>query len=193
MLQRQTFFIAVVSLISLCQGAAAAAAGLDTDTIARWIEAAGELQVWSEAADEDLFDDNELVNLDGDRMPSLDEMRTGYIEALRRNADAGRIIGRYGFSGIEQWADVSARITMGMIAITLEDARPEIDAGMAELMRELENNPDIPAAQREMFMQQMQQAMGMTQQMSDNARPEDLPAIRAMSEQLQAVLGFDDD
>jgi hypothetical protein len=188
------FLIVVLTLVALCSGAPAAAA-LDTATIQRWIDAAGELQLWSDAAADD--DTSVFDGAPGDfadaRMPTLEEMRTGYVEALGRHPDGSRIIRRHGFGSVDQWADVSARITVGMMAISMEGANLEIDTGMAELMRELENNPDIPAAQRDMVMRQMQQALGITQQISDSARPEDLPAIRTMRGALEQVLDFDSD
>jgi len=179
----------LATCLTLSSGAWAQSA-LDRDTIQRWINAAQDLNTWAETNDTGEFGE-EL--LDGDGMPDFSDMEGLYRDMYAMNAEVQRIINRQGFRSAEQWGDVSARIIMGMIAMEMEGAQPEIDAQMAAAMRELEQNPNIPPQQREMMRQQMQQAMGMMGQVEEYARPQDLPALRAMREELRGVIEFGSD
>ena len=192
MQKRYLPFIALFTICFALAGTAHAQGALDRDTITRWMSAATELQTWAEGRDdfntnfEDEFDDR-------DGMPSYADIERLYLEMFGNNREATRIIDKHGFGGAEEWADVSARITLGLLSLEIEAVEPEMNAQMAQAMRELQNSPHIPQQQREMMLAQMQQAMGVMDSMTEGVREEDLPAIRSMREELKAFINIGDD
>jgi len=185
-------FIALIALGFALAGTAHAQAALDRDTITRWMSAATELQTWAEGRD-DVHTDLEDEFDDRDGMPSYADIEQIYLEMFGNNREATRIIGKHGFGGAEEWADISARITLGLLSLELEAVEPEMNAEMARAMQELQNSPHIPEQQREMMLAQMQQAMGVMDTMTEGVKEEDLPAIRSMREELKAFINIGED
>lgn len=182
-----------VGVIVLGLGMAAttyAQAALDQDIIRRWIDAAADVQAWADTQDDDTADD-ELFDFDG--LPTFADIERAYAEIYRRDDDVRSMIRERGFDSAEQWGNVSARITMGMVSLEMGERQPEMNAQMAEAMREMENNPDVPPQMREMMRQQMQQAMGGVERMTEGVREDDLPALRAMRSELEAVVDVGDE
>ncbi|TVS19187.1 MAG: hypothetical protein EA417_01180 [Gammaproteobacteria bacterium] len=176
-------------LLSLALSAAAHASALDRDTVTRWIAAAENVRERVEAY-EDEEDDDELF--DGEGMPTFTDIENIYRTMYNRDAEVRSAARAQGFRSADQWADVSARITMGLLSLEISDNAPEMDAEMARAMREMEDNPNVPPQMREMMMQRMQEAMGGVQRMTEGVREEDLPILRDMRSELRAVVDIGD-
>ncbi len=168
---------------------ALAQAALDRDTISRWIDAARDLHAWAETQEED-YQDEDLLDSDG--LPSFGDIERVYSDMYSRDGDIRSMIRQRGFRSAEEWGNISARITMGMVSLEMGDVQPEMDAEMARAMREMENNPNVPPQMREMMQQQMQQAMGGVQRMTEGVREDDLPALREMRGELREIIEIGD-
>lgn len=179
---------AMALLLILATGAQAQRA-LDRDTVTRWIAAAEELQNWVEEQDED-FDD-ELF--DGSGMPTFADIERAYRDLYNRESEVRASARNHGFRDADEWGNISARITMGLVHIEVSDHRPEMDEEMARAMRELDSNPDVPPQMREMMRQQIQQAMGTMDRMTEGVQEEDLPVLQEMRSELRAVIQMDED
>ncbi|MCC5873009.1 MAG: hypothetical protein JJU22_11480 [Gammaproteobacteria bacterium] len=166
-------------------GTALAQSALDRDTITRWIEAAKDVQAWADTQDEEDLDDD-LFDFDG--LPTFDDIERAYSEIYRRDSDVRGMIRERGFRSADEWGNISARITMGMVSLEMGDVQPEMDSEMARAMREMENNPNVPPQMREMMRQQMQQAMGGMERMTEGVREDDLPALREMRGELREII-----
>lgn len=170
--------------------AAHARDALDRDTVSRWIAAAQDLQGWAEARDTDDADD-EL--LDGPAVPAFADIENVYREMFDADAEVRSVVRRHGFHSAQQWGDVSARITLGLLSLEMGEQQPQMTAEMQQAIRELESSPDVPPQMREMLMQQMQQAMGALNALTEGVREEDLPVLREMRTELRAVIDVGDD
>lgn len=186
----RTAFALCLMMLLLAANAVAGPA-LDRDTISRWIDAAEEVRAWADEQEDDVLDDD-LVDLDADVMPSFADIERAYAEIYRHDPRVRDMIRGHGFTSADQWGNISARITMGMVALEMEDVQPQMDSEMARAMAELENNPDVPPQMREMMRQQMQQAMGGMQRMTEGVREDDIPALREMQGDLRAVIEVGD-
>jgi len=167
---------------------ALAQSALDREVISRWIDAAKEVQTWAEAQEDESLDD-ELFDFDG--LPTFADIERAYAEIYRSDDDVRSMIRERGFDSAEQWGNVSARITMGMVSLEMGEQQPQMNAEMAQAMREMESNPNVPPQMREMMRQQMQQAMGGVERMTEGVREDDLPALRQMRDELQAIIDVD--
>lgn len=176
-------------LLSFALAATAQASALDRDTVTRWIAAAENIRDRVEAY-EDEEDDDELF--DGEGMPTFADIENIYRTMYNRDPEVRSAARAQGFRSADQFADVSARITMGLVSLEMGDNQPEMEAEMARAMREMEDNPNVPPQMREMMMQRMQEAMGGVQRMTEGVREEDLPILREMRGELRAVVDIGD-
>lgn len=191
MTRQMLITICLATTIVLATSATAQDA-LDRDTIGRWIEAAEDMQNWGEAQDEDAMEDD-IFDVEAGAMPTFNDIEGVYAKIYRSDAEVRSMISDHGFDGAEQWGNISARITMGMVAMEMEETEPEMEAEMARAMKEMENNPDMPPQMREQMRQHMEQARAGMQGMTEGVREEDLPAIKAMRDELTRVLEVGDD
>lgn len=182
-----TLLLGLLSLI--LASASLAQSALDRDTVSRWIDAAKEVQAWADAQDDDALDDD-LFEFDG--LPAFADIERAYADIYRNHDDVRGMIRQHGFRSAEEWGNISARITMGMVAMEVGEVQPQMDAEMARAMREMENNPNVPPQMREMMRQQMQQAMGGMARMTEGVREDDLPTLRAMRGELRQIIDIGD-
>lgn len=180
-----------VSIVVLYLGMASSAlaqSALDREIISRWIDAAKAVQTWAEVQEDESVDD-ELFDFEG--LPTFADIEGSYAEIYRSDSDVRDMIRGHGFTAADEWGNVSARITMGMVSLEMENSQPQMDEEMARAMREMENNPNVPPQMREMMRQQMQQAMGGMARMTEGVREDDLPALREMRGELQSIIDVD--
>lgn len=180
--------VSVLVLWLAMASSASAQPALDRQIISRWIDAAKEVQTWAEAQ-EDEFMDDELFDFDG--LPTFADIERAYAEIYRRDDDVRAMIRKQGFTSAEEWGNVSARISMGMVSLEMGGAQPQMNAEMARAMAEMENNPNVPPEMREMMRQQMHQAMGGMERMTEGVRDDDLPALREMRGELRSIIDVD--
>lgn len=79
----------------------------------------------------------------------------------------------HGFKNIDTWASTGDRVYNAWFAIEMGDENPDLQQEMTSAMAEIENNPNMTAAQKS----QMRDVMGMAQQVSD-APAADIEAVR---------------
>lgn len=65
------------------------------------------------------------------------------------------VVNSYGFDGFKQWLQVT--MTIAKAHAFAEEGG--VDAGLAQAMEEIKNNPDLPAAQKKMLLDQMEGTM----------------------------------
>ena len=105
------------------------------------------------------------------------------IEAARNELDA--TVGAYGFPDFTAWTQTMSAVARAY-AFSREGA--SLDGKMAEALAKIRDHPNIPAAQKEMMIQQLQHSAGAIAGMRPSQ--ENIDAVKAYSEQLKAV--FDD-
>jgi hypothetical protein len=184
---RRCWLSAVIAVLVVTAPVAYAQRALDRDTVTRWIAAAQEVQTWAEEQDDvDLME--ELS--EGDDLPNFARIERAYSELYEREPRVRNAARSQGFRIADEWGNISARITVGLMHLARSDQG--LDAEIAHAMRELDENPDMTPQMRDMIRQQMQQAVGNLDRMTDGVKEADLPILREMQSELRAVIEGDD-
>ncbi len=113
----------------------------------------------------------------------------GVLGALQVNADAQKILGKYG------WGDAQFRkftaVFYSYLTLKLEETRAQAAAEIAAQLAEIERNPQIPADQKAGLKAQLE---GLTEQMAQTetlyraqVHADDLRTVQANEEALDAI------
>ncbi len=160
------------------------AQGLDDSAINNWLDSMEALQAWAE---EEGIEDDPIA----DGHPGEDDFEQMLAKAAREHPQAGRIIRANGFSGADDWAGTGARIISAWMAVEIERENPQMEEQMRQMEQQVEqmrNDPNIPEQQREMMVQQMEQARSMMRSMTEDVSDEDKAAVRRNRDRLNSVM-----
>lgn len=158
--------------------------GLDDSAINNWLDSMEALQAWAE--DEGIEDDPIA-----DGHPGQDDFEQMLAQAAREHPGAKRIIRANGFSGAEDWAGTGARIMSAWMAVEMERENPQMEEQMRQMEQQVEqmkNDPNIPQQQRDMMVQQMEQARSMMHAMTEGVPDEDKAAVKRNRDRLGSVM-----
>ena len=92
----------------------------------------------------------------------------------------------YGFADYQTWVGT---LTSVIFAHTFAAEGGNMDAQMAEAIAQIQNNPNLSDAQKEMMLQQMQASMGAVAMMRPS--PENVDAVAPYADQIAAMLDSD--
>ena len=173
------FFRYLIPAVALI--AAGPALALDDDAINNWVDSMEALQTWSE---EEGVDDEPIA----DGTPGDADFEQMLAEAAREYPEAEDIIRDNGFSGADDWANTGSRILNAWMALEASEEAPRMEEEMERQMREIEDNPHISDEQREMMKEQMEQARGMIQGMTEDVPEGDKEAVERNRDRLSAVM-----
>lgn len=120
-------------------------------------------------------------------VPQGDDPASGWQAFLAYRDAMGEldsVVTRHGFSGFGDWVQAATAIA---VAYAFAQEGGGMDSQMAAAMAEIRNNPDIPAAQKELLLQQFQAQS----QMMSSMRPTqaNLDAVNAHAAELKALFG----
>ena len=107
-----------------------------------------------------------------------------WMAATSAWSEIDAVVRPYGFKNFKAWLDDTINIAM---AYAFASHGAEMDAGMAQAVDQIKNNPSLSDAQKQMMLQQMQASMG-----SVNAtRPPqgNIEAVKPYATQLASFFG----
>lgn len=187
MLKKLTRPTLLIALFYLPLGAHAA--DLTQALLDRWLAAATEGRQWSDELPEndDFFKDT---------APSGKSMREHLIASAQEHPDVMRILRKHGFSSPTQWADTTVQILSAYSAVQAEQhgtSSADMHAGLQQALREIENNPHLPAEQKKMLQQSLQQSNQILDELADASSPADQALVRRNLARIDAAMGADDD
>jgi len=162
------------------------AMALDTATVERWADSMEGLQEWAEREgieDRPGAEVDEPMDFDFERMMA---------ESAREHPGAERVIRDAGFDSIDEWARVGGRIFNAWIAEEMAAESDDMDAEMAEALREIEENPHMSEEQKQMMRQQIEQMHGMQADLAD-APEADRRAVRQSRARLERIMDTPED
>ena len=154
---------------------------LDTATVDRWADSMEALQAWAEREgieDEPGAAVEEPMDFDFERMMA---------ESAREYPGAERVIRDAGFDSVDEWARVGGRIFNAWMAEEMAAEADEMDAEMAQALREIDENPHMSEEQKQMMRQQLEQMHGMRADLAD-APEADRRAVRQSRARLERIL-----
>lgn len=132
---------------------------------------------------------------DAPAMPDFEHIVSSSLREVRGHPAYDKLAGvvkRYGFNTPELWAQVGDRIFRAWMAIEMDTQESGTNQEMMDALAELENNPDIPQAQKE----QMKAMLGGTllaMQQASNAPQADVNAVRPHVDALREATEGDKD
>lgn len=147
---------------------------------------------------EDLEDPLPTISGDESEDPSaaMERMRSGMLSSslgeLKGHAawkEFEGIAKKHGFASVAEWANVGDRVMAGFIQMQLATEAPEAQQQMLQAREEIASNPDIPEAQKEMILQQLETQMDMFEALRSSTllAPGDLEVLEPMAEEIRAA------
>lgn len=110
-----------------------------------------------------------------------------YLESRNLKAKADAVIGKFGFSGVRQWMNVSQSVMIAHGFSKSGKTPQQMKAEMRRMIDQITNDQRIPAEQKKALKQRFQHQMNMTLKMIP---PEaNLAAVREFGPQLDAQMG----
>lgn len=182
------FLLILVTLVSVMLSPSLAAQPLTDTQINRFIasfEALAEIESVHEAFEE----------MGDEQAGSEAIFFSDVLDSFKQHpsyADFKRVIRRHGFRSGEEWASLSDRIIKAMITHEINASRPQIEAEMEEMLRELRNNEHLSAEMKEQFERQARSQLSQMNEMW-SAPEGDVRAIQPHIATLRKVLEFGDD
>ncbi|MBT8400262.1 MAG: hypothetical protein KJO98_07285 [Rhodothermia bacterium] len=147
---------AVLTVLLSSAGLAQEGPPLSDDRINGFIASIVALEEWGENHEEEV-DALEDV-FDGDAMGDISNpfaAATRMIEAQSWSGEVVDIVQDHGFSGLEDWARTGNRIFMAFMAVQMDVNKVDMEAGLAEALKQIENSDmteDQKAQTRQMLM-----------------------------------------
>ncbi|OEY66228.1 hypothetical protein [Marinobacter sp. X15-166B] len=167
---------------------------LSDRTITNFIASLEELSTMEdefEALTEDL-DASEAADLS---MPDMEHVFSKSLQSIKGHSVYDKLAGvvkRHGFANPDQWAQTGDRIFHAWMALEMENQDPRMAQEMENALAELDNNPNLTAAQKEQFKAMMGGAMSAMAQ-AGNAPADDVRAVKPHLEALRAATDPEDD
>ncbi|MCK0537872.1 hypothetical protein [Alcanivorax quisquiliarum] len=178
-----------LALSLFCLALGTHAADLTQAQLDRWIAAATEGREWSDQ----LPEDDDFLD---DAAPSGMSLRDHLIASAKEHPEVMRILRKHGFSSATQWADTTVQVLSAYSAVQAEQygtSQADMHAGLQEALREIENNPHLPAEQKKMLQQSLQQSNQFLGELNNASSPADQALIRRNLARVDAAMGAEDD
>jgi hypothetical protein len=169
--------VAVAAFIAL----PAYAGELSSDDITNFLAAFEEIKVEGESYEDDL---NSRM---ADREPDPQRPFSSAVEIMDEvGFDADDIVEDHGFDDAAEWGRVGDLVMNAWMANQMRTQSPDMNAQLEMARKMLEENPDIPADQREMLMKQLEQAEGMASA-SGEAPTDDQLLVQEFNAEIEAA------
>jgi len=175
---------AALTLVGLSWSSTLIADTLTNNLISQWLKSQPQVEAFGDKHDAQLSKYDSDIGAQG----SLDAAYKQGIVALKESGlydDFEDVIDDYGFDSPEQWSQVGSQIMSAYMAVEMAGQAPQMDQMMAQ-MQEMMSNDQIPAAQKEMMMNAMQQGKAMHES-SKSVPQEDIDAIQPFLPQLRSM------
>lgn len=164
---------------------AAHAQTLTPEAVDRWMTSMADVQEWAERNDVD----DPVPQSEGGQGPQLPDFRAA-LQQLGPEADElDGLVREHGFDGAADWADTSNRVMRAFMAAMMEGQAGQMDAGLQEAIRQIENDPNLTDEQRAAMRAQIESQAGAVSQMMglvSDVPAEDVQAVEARLDRLQA-------
>lgn len=121
----------------------------------------------------------------GDESPVDLSAYTGTEEELAR---ALAILGKHGFSTLEQWSDIAQRVVAAYMTVKFEGQAPELQRELQRAQAEVESSTDLTPEQKRQMVEMMRQSLAAMQAYA-NAPPGDVAMVRRLLPELDAAFG----
>ncbi|TVV42106.1 MULTISPECIES: hypothetical protein [unclassified Thalassolituus] len=181
----------VMTLLFSLLAPLAMAADLTEKDVKHWMEAMPALENWLDQHEDQLPEEDFSAG-----ESSIDAMFNKGIEQLKAAGlydDFSKQVKAGGYKNIEHWAEISRRVTMGYMALEMENEQVSLSQLEAQL-EQIRQSEGMPAEQK-MMMEQMMGASLMMMRAVENVSEQDKSAVRPFRQQLadQFAESGDDD
>jgi len=159
------------------------AAGLTAADVERWVKTMPDVQSW--------------LDSHNDAMPAAPanpgDLQSVFAQGVSNLRKAGvyqafdRELGRYGYQSVEQWSDVSARISMAYLAIEM-DREPITLSQLKAQLAQVQAAEGLPPEQVQAMTNMLKSTIAMMQQVR-SAPASDKQVLKPYVKQVEQVLG----
>lgn len=189
----RSFALALAVGIALAVPSAQASEGghLTEGMVENFVDSMTAVRQWADSQDDlDKLEDMEME-------PGTDAMTSPFSAAVTHMETHGRvgelesIVRDHGFDGMDEWGRVGDRVVRAFMAVEIEREHPEARAELEEARREIEDNPDIPEAQKEQLLEMLEASAGAMMSMIEEVPEADREALRPHLPRLRETMGED--
>jgi uncharacterized protein YecA (UPF0149 family) len=153
------------------------AAGLSGSQVEGFVNSMKDLKPYFDQYADEVGDDGDAT--------STAQIVKDWASGLKEQREVMGILKKHGFDQ-NSWADVSQLVMRAYMAIKFGEEGRNVPAQMAESLKEIEANPDIPAEQKAEIRASMQKGIEEFEQNMD-APEEDQDSVRPYLDQLDAI------
>ncbi|MDX1633968.1 MAG: hypothetical protein R3280_04995 [Marinobacter sp.] len=132
----------------------------------------------------------EVENGDPASLPRMDTLISDSIARMEGHVlydQVEQVVRQHGFEGVEQWSRIGDRILNAFVARQMGAQDKDLRKEMEQALAQIENNPNLTAAQKEQMKSMMGGAVSSVEAMA-NAPQEDVRAIEPYMQQLDRTL-----
>ena len=167
-----------------------AASQLTAPMIEQWIESQSAFAAWGEKNEQQLLSaDNATTEQSTDAHQNpLDMSVSSLIQPLKSSGlyhSASELVKRYHFNSLEQWADITIRITSAAAAIELEKNPKALDISELEA---LQHSSQLPPEQKALITQAIKQNQAMVKQFFANTTDQDKQAVQPFLKRIHHLM-----
>jgi len=166
------------------------ASPLTAQTIEHWLQSQSALEEWGKN-NEDKFQSKaeqaEDSQIDDHRNP-MDMSIESIIQPLKSAGlydSAKTIVNKYRFNSLEDWADVTIRITTAAAVLEYESNPKAMDTTELEA---LQNSPQISPQQKKLITQAIEQNKAVIKQLLENTNDADKQAIKPFLKRIHQLM-----
>lgn len=161
---------------------ASVSAPLSEKIIKQWMSSQSALEEWGDKHESQLEQYESNIETPDDLTT---QSMIAPLKASGLYKEANKLVNKYGFNNIEEWADTTLRITKAAAAIEFKN-QPEL-TDMTEL-ETLLKNPQISPEQKAMLTQAIQMNKSMVEKITSGTSDEDMKAVSPLLPQILELM-----
>gem|GEM_PF-1722035 len=180
----------LVFVFLFCSNNALATIKLTDPIIDQWIQSQSAFATWGKENEQKLSataSATKTKQTDTHQNP-MNMSITSLIQPLKASGlydSASALVRQYQFSSLEQWADITIRITTAAAAIELENNPRAMDTSELEA---LQNSSKLSPEQKELITQAIKQNQTMAKQLIDNSSDIDKQAVMPFLKRIHRLM-----
>lgn len=156
------------------------ATDLTSKDVTQWLASMPVLEPWQDEHEEEFTD----------QLSEPSSPETAYKETISDLKKAGLYdelngkVKKLGYNNVEQWMEITYKVSFAWMALEMENQKSDMAAAKAQYDA-MKNNPDVPAAQKEMMEKMMAPLLAMVN-MANQSSAADKSAVKPYLAELNA-------
>ncbi|TNC82263.1 MAG: hypothetical protein C9356_04395 [Oleiphilus sp.] len=184
-LRTTTIALLYFCLLGFQAAGVSAEPALSEKLVRNWIDSQKAFAEWGDAHAERLSAYQGNVVTEGNPLAISASEMVRPLKETGLQSSAEQLLRRYGFNSLEEWANLTLRITQSAAALQVDQQKESLDSSKLEA---LAASGQLSQEQQEMVSRAIQQNQQMLDYLDNNVSEEDKAAIRPYLGDLQGLL-----